>query len=375
MNNGNSLEGSVDPAAAEGEAISRRPVFDEISMPFISAELLGIGGILRQSPLDFEVEEISAYEPCGEGEHLFLWIEKRDTSAERLVSHLSRVLAIPKAEIGVAGLKDRHALTRQYVSVPARCGGRIAEVTTDAIRVLRSALHRNKLRTGHLRGNRFSILLREPCQEAGSKAEAVREKLALHGFPNYFGSQRFGVDRQTETLGFALLRGESAPRAIPYSRRKFLLRFALSAAQSALFNLALGERIANGKLTQVVPGDVMQVIGSGGLFVVSDVAAEQHRFDAGETVVTGPMFGPKMIQPEGEPQAWEASLLERHGLDPRDFTRFRKFTAGTRRPFLVRPEELSIETVSEGLRFRFDLPPGAYATVLLREFLKQPDFL
>ena len=376
MNAGNSLDDSVDRAPAmEGGGASRGPVFDASSAPFLTADLPGIGGIIRQSPLDFEVEEISAYEPCGEGEHLFLWIEKRETSAEFLVSHLSRVLAIPKTEIGVAGLKDRHALTRQYVSVPARSSEKIAEVTTDTIRVLRCAMHRNKLRTGHLRGNRFSILVREVCQDAGSKAEAVQEKLAAHGFPNYFGSQRFGIDRQTEIMGFALLRGESKPRAIPYSRRKFLLRFALSAAQSALFNLALGERIADGRLMQVLPGDVMQVIGSGGLFVVSDVATEQHRFETGETVMTGPMFGPKMIQPEGEPQASEACLLERHGLDPRDFTRFHKFTAGTRRPLLVQPEELSIETVSEGLRFRFALPPGAYATMLLREFLKQPDLL
>ena len=94
---------------------------DSSPLPLLTADLPGIGGVIKHVPEDFEVEEIPAYEPCGEGEHLFLWIEKRDVPAERLVEHVARALGIARQDVGVAGLKDRRAVTRQYVSAPARC--------------------------------------------------------------------------------------------------------------------------------------------------------------------------------------------------------------------------------------------------------------
>ncbi|MFO1096230.1 MAG: tRNA pseudouridine(13) synthase TruD, partial [Planctomycetaceae bacterium] len=133
--------------------------------PFLTADLPGIGGLLKQSPDDFVVEEIPAYVPSGEGEHLFLWVEKRDLSAEQLHARISRVLQISRNDVGIAGLKDRRAVTRQFVSVPAKSAARIADIDCPELRVLSATPHRNKLRTGHLRGNRFEILVRDVCPD------------------------------------------------------------------------------------------------------------------------------------------------------------------------------------------------------------------
>jgi len=339
-------------------------------LPYLTDDLPGIGGTLRVQPEDFLVEELPAYEPCGEGEHLYLWIEKRSTSAEQLSRHIARVLGIPSREIGTAGLKDRHAVTRQYVSVPTRCADRFGEIDTSDIHVLRTVLHRNKLRTGHLRGNRFSILVRDVSEQAAERAAIIAERLERLGFPNYFGPQRFGVGGETGRLGFDLLHGQSTPGDLPRSRRKFLLRLAISAAQSRLFNEYVAQRFEDGLLHTVLPGDVMQVALTGGPFVAQDPEIEQPRYDTFETVLTGPLFGPKMKLPEEEPFRRESSLLDRHALTVAEFARFGKLAAGTRRACLIRPAELSLRPEPDGLRFDFALPRGTYATVLLREFMK-----
>lgn len=338
--------------------------------PCLTADLPGIGGVIKQEPGDFEVEEIPAYEPCGRGEHLFLWIEKRDTGAEELVRHLARMLDVSASEIGTAGLKDRRAVTRQYVSVPAECVDRIGDVDTGHIRVLDWDFHANKLRRGHLRGNRFSILVRDVEDDALSRAEAVRDELARSGFPNYFGTQRFGDNGETLAIGLDLLRGNKTAGDLPRGRRRFLQRLALSAAQSALFNRTLAVRMTDGLLHRVLPGDVMQVRASGGLFNAEELPAEQQRFDERETVATGPMFGVKMRHATGEAGTRERCVLETAELTIDNFREFKRLIPGVRRPYLVYVDDLTIDPEPEGLRFRFTLPPGAYATVLLHEFCK-----
>ncbi len=305
------------------------------------------------------------YLPSGAGEHLFLWIEKRDVSGERLLDHLSRSLGIGRGEIGMAGLKDRRAVTRQYVSVPRTAEARLAECDTDGIRVLQATAHGNKLRTGHLAGNRFGILIRDINPAAISTLDPLRQQLTAHGFPNAFGEQRFGLDGETPRLGFALLTGETTERSLPPQRRKFLLRLALSAVQSLLFNRVLEERRAAGLLHTVQPGDVMQVVASGGCFLADEVTTEQARFDGRETVLTGPLFGPKMKPAGGEPGAREQRILDESGLQPEHFRRFSRLTPGARRPLLIYPESLSIEPGPDGVQLNFQLPPGAYATTLL----------
>ncbi len=340
------------------------------NLPFLTADCPGIGGSLKQQPEDFDVEEIPAYLPSGTGEHLFLWIEKRGIAAPELSRHIARTLGISNGDIGVAGMKDKQAVTRQYVSIPARAADKIADIETDDIHVLQSTLHGNKLRTGQLRGNRFAVLIRDVDAGAAERAETIAEQIGRWGFPNYFGEQRFGRARETSQLGFELLSGEKQAGDIPYKKRKFLLKLALSAAQAELFNAALVQRMHDDLLHRVLPGDVMQVVESRGPFVVEDVAAEQPRLDAGEIALTGPMFGPKMRQPTGAARDRELQVLNQFGLDEAAFTRFPKLTTGTRRPYLIRPEDLRVEPDTNGLRFHFTLPAGVYATTLLREFMK-----
>ena len=136
-------------------------VFDPFQpLPLLTPDLPGIGGRIKTIPEDFEVEEIPAYEPSGSGPFLFLWVEKCDMGAEYFTRQVAHRLNIPVGEVGTAGLKDRHAVTRQMVSVPAAVEDRLAALEGEGIRVLTVSRHGNKLRAGHLRGNRFRILVR-----------------------------------------------------------------------------------------------------------------------------------------------------------------------------------------------------------------------
>ena len=339
-------------------------------LPYFTADLPGIGGELKQEPGDFEVEEIPAYLPSGVGEHLFLWIEKTGITTEQLTRQIVQTLRMANRDIGVAALKDRHAVARQFVSIPAKFAGGVGSLESPQVRVLSATLHGNKLRTGHLRGNRFSILLRNVPPDALEMALPIASRLQQLGVPNYFGDQRFGIDGETAQLGFDLLRGEKVPEDIHPARRRFLLKLALSAAQSVLFNQALATRLLAGHLHQVIAGDVLQVAASGGVFVCEDVAADQPRFDSREVLPTGPMFGPKMKLAAGTVAEHEAQLLEKSGLTVEHFSRFPDLTSGTRRPYLILPGDLEVQQEAAGLRFRFTLPSGSYATILLREFQK-----
>ncbi len=375
--------------------------------PMLTADLPGIGGVMKSQPEDFVVEEIPAYQPCGDGEHLFLWIEKTNVPADQLGRHLATALGITPRDLGTAGLKDTHAVTRQFVSVPRRVESRLSAIDTEGIRLLNATPHQNKLRTGHLRGNRFQVLVREQTanwraggvspsvvdgpgliahtpggltpparQEELSATLAIAERLRQTGVPNYYGSQRFGNKNSTLKLGLKLLTEARSGSDVEAKKpnRRFLHRLALSAAQSWLFNNVLAERLQEGLLDRVLLGDIMQKCESGGLFDVRDLAAEQPRFEARETVLTGPMFGPKMKAALHESAAREQRVLAASGVTLDGFRRFGQLAEGTRRPLLIWPGDLQVRETPDGLLFEFSLPSGAYATVVLREFMKNDEF-
>jgi tRNA pseudouridine13 synthase len=348
-----------------------------------SADAPRYSGRLKVEPEDFAVDELPAYSPSGSGEHLYLWIEKRDVAAEVLLKHVARALDIDSRDIGSAGMKDRRAITRQWVSVPARAEDRVATIDTDQIRVLSQARHGNKLRTGHLTGNQFSILVRDVKTADGPAAiaEVVAalapdvDTIRQQGFPNFYGDQRFGREGDTLRLGQDLLAGRKTPRDIPYSRRRFLLKLALSAVQSDLFNQALTERIGDRLLHTVLPGDVMEVTASGGKFVVEDAATEQSRITAGETAITGPLFGPKMKSPTGVVAERERRLLDRAELAPEAFANFGDLLSGSRRLYVIRPSGLTMAADPQGVRLEFTLPAGVYATTLVARLFRMADEL
>jgi tRNA pseudouridine13 synthase len=342
--------------------------------PLLTADLPGIGGRIKVQPEDFEVEEVPAYEPSGSGEFLYLWIEKRGMGAEYFTRQIAHRLQISPGEVGTAGLKDRHAVTRQMVSVPATAESRLAQLEGEGIRVLRVGRHSNKLRPGHLRGNHFRILIREVDPAATERIGPIAARLQAQGLPNYYGAQRFGRDSETARLGFALLRREPPPTLADGRRANlrspFLRKLALSAAQSALFNRYLGQRLQEGFLRRVLPGDVMARWPVGGLFVAEDVPREQERLDQKEIVPAGPIFGRKMFPARADAANREQELLQQAGLALEAFQGFGKLVQGTRRHNIIYLDDLQFSVEPEGLRAAFFLPAGSYATVLLQEIMK-----
>lgn len=333
--------------------------------PLLTADLPGIGGRIKVEPEDFEVDEVPSYEPSGSGDHLYLWIEKRDVGPEFFARTIARRLGTHAGNVGTAGLKDRRAVTRQWVSLPAEFHDRISDIDGEGLRVLNASRHTNKLKPGHLRGNRFRVLIRDADASKREALDAIVARLHSQGMPNFYGPQRFGREGSTLELGWKCLNG-TAPRRL----RPFLFKFALSAVQSALFNDYLARRMADGLFRSVIAGDVMSKRPFGGLFVARDVAAEQARFDAKETVTAGPMYGKKTFPAEADAAEREAAVLRDHKLSRESFGGFGKLVMGTRRHNIVYLDDLAAEWEPAGLRLSFTLPAGSYATVLLQEVMK-----
>lgn len=336
-----------------------------IDAPRRTGEPVIENAVMRETPEDFVVQELPLYEPCGSGEHLYLWIEKRDVSSEQLRRLIADGLQVAPSSLGIAGNKDRRAVTQQYVSVPAAAAPRVADFEAPGLRILHSARHTNKLRTGHLAGNRFHIRLRvSPGSVDEHRCRMKLEHLTSLGFANFYGPQRFGGG-ETLRLGLDILRGKTRSRL---SRSQF--RLALSAVQSAVFNDVLTERLRQGTANQVMRGDVLMFRRGHTSFVAEHPPAEQSRLDNQKIVITGPLPGPKMMPPGELAAELEARSLERLELTNADFCRYRKLTPGTRRRLIAWPEELFGEFDDSSVHLDFVLTPGSYATVLLREIVQ-----
>ncbi len=337
--------------------------FAASKMPRMSAHIPGCGGIFKSGDEDFCVEEIPAYEPSGEGDHVYLWIEKKNLTTPSLLDEISRHTGIPVRDLGVAGMKDKIGITRQYVSVRADKVDMDWNFSGEKFKVLHWARHGNKLKTGHLRGNRFLLWLRGVGADAEQRCAEIAQHIRTVGFPNFYGSQRFGYDGNTIREGLLALQGASKRHP---DKRQY--RMAISSVQSALFNVCLSERMRAGTLNVVQAGDALQRHAGRSAFLCEDPAHDQTRLDQGELCVTGPMLGPKMLMTEGETAAQEASVYERFGMDVDMFARIGSIAEGTRRPYVVIPEELDVSMDGEDLRLCFSLPSGGYASVLVREF-------
>ena len=324
--------------------------------------LPGIGGRLKERPEDFFVEEIPLYPCAGEGEFAFLLLEATNLSTLDLVALLRRHLELEDHEVGLAGWKDKRAVIRQWVSVPRThvSERRLHELAANGVRILEERHHPHKLRTGHLLGNRFSILIREPNPQAMALAGAIVNELQAAGLPNLYGPQRFGMTGHNPEEGLAILRGEKRLRSV---RTEKLL---ISAATSLLFNLTLKERLERGLFARLLRGDIAKKHETGGLFHVLDLAKEQERADRLEISPTGPIWGKKMMEARDEAGALERDVLHRQGLTPDIFRK----RPGSRRALRIPLQEISLHGEADGLRLAFFLPKGSYATILLDEIMK-----
>jgi len=346
------------------------------SLPYLSADIPGVGGQLRTCPEDFRVVEVPAYEACGQGDHVLCMVEKRGLTTFEMIRLLAAAVGVAEDDVGVAGMKDKHAVTTQQVSLPPPTTPEAAlAVDVAGVKVLSAARHTNKLKTGHLRANRFEIVIRDlsvPVADAHARAQAVLELLSRPpGAANWFGEQRFGRGGDTAEQGRRLV-SDSRWRG-PRGRKR---RLFISAFQSLLFNDYLLERIDAGLYRSVVAGDIAQIHGHAKSFAVVDVDAEQARLDAGEIAITGPIFGHQMRQPADGTRAWELekSILDRHSVSLESFAHLRKLAMGTRRPLSVPLADAATRIDDDGqLVVAFSLPSGSYATAILGEIQKSGD--
>ena len=335
--------------------------------PRVTADLPGSGGIVKATPEDFRVDEIPAYPPSGSGPHLWLHVEKRGRTTRDVVHELARALCVPDRDAGYAGQKDRAALTTQWLSFPAAKDPEPAALAGEGWRVLAASRHGNKLRTGHLRGNRFAIAVRGGDL---ARARVCAGGLAARGLANFFGAQRFGVEGRNADTGRALLLGRTAdPEARRAGRDRFLRRLVLSAWQSRAFNTWLAERMADGLLASAMAGDVLKKLDSGGLFVCREPEVDSVRVAAFEVSPAGPMFGHKLAAAEGEALVREARVLAAEGVGPDDLRRGRGETEGTRRAARL-PVQMELAPLPDGYLATFELPKGSYATVVMDELTK-----
>jgi tRNA pseudouridine13 synthase len=337
-----------------------------VSLPFVTPDLPGSGGVLRASPEDFRVDEVPAYLPSGSGPHLYLRVEKRGLTTRDALRALSRTLGVPDRDAGCAGLKDREAVTTQWLSFPVDRDPDPRTLEAPGLRVLEVARHGNKLRAGHVRANRFSIAVRGG--DAG-RARAAAEALLARGFPNFFGPQRFGTEGRNAEVGKAILAGAATPEARRAARDRFLRRLSISAYQALLFNRWLAERMVDGLFASALAGDVMKKLDTGGLFTCEDPAADGPRVARFEISPAGPMFGHKLRAAAGEALRREERILAAEGISLAGFERGGGEAEGTRRAARLRVE-IALEPLADGYRAAFELPKGSYATVVMGELVK-----
>lgn len=401
-----------------------------MSLPYLTSEFPGIGGVIKQRPEDFFVQEIALYEPSGQGEHVYCEIQKIGLSTFDVIHRIADALGVSPRDIGYAGMKDARAITRQVLSIWGTTEQAVMGLQIPNLTVQWAVRHANKLRLGHLAGNRFAIKVRDVDPAAVVKIRPVLDLIQKKGMPNYFGEQRFGRRENNDLLGAALIRGDYPellklllgspnpriddpktvqarravdagnldlamklmPRSHGMERRVLarwiktkkvgpavrvvdqkLRRLWVSALQSRIFNDVVARRVAS--LDRVLLGDLAWKHDTGSVFRVEDLAAEQARTDAFEISPTGPLIGYRCTLPSGEPLAIEEAVFAEHKLKPQDFRQEGKEKVkGARRPLRVQPKDVELVGGSDEhgpyVTVAFTLPAGSFATVLMRELMK-----
>jgi tRNA pseudouridine13 synthase len=392
---------------------------------FLTSKLPGTEGIIRQQPEDFQVEEIPLYEPCGEGDHLYVSVEKCGLTTYDLLRELAKALNCKERDLGYAGLKDARAITRQTVSVPLRKPDDVKGLEIPGVKILSACLHRNKLRPGHLAGNRFRIRIRQPNPDGLQRAKAILDMLENIGVPNRFGDQRYGALGNSHLIGRAVLRddysgaideiigdpakiihagwqqaaeayhggdletaiaklprhcrperrllemvsaGKSPRKAVRAMPRK-LLRLYLSAYQSSLFDRFVDMRLAT--LKQILLGDLAYKHINGACFLVTDPDVEQPRAESFEISPTAPLYGYKTKLAEGRTGLLEQRILDQEQLTLEAFHLSDGLAmSGERRPLRVPIQVSECIMDKEDLLLSFSLPKGCFATTVLAEVMK-----
>lgn len=333
---------------------------------------------IKQTPESFRVDEDLGFAPSGAGNHWLVRLEKRDMTTGALVDWMAKVTGTRSRDIGFSGLKDRKAITTQWLSIPHESfdpAGFERACERESIGLLEIDRHDRKLRRGTHRGNRFRLQIEkvEPVDvntdsDLATYLAQRTPELASRGMANYFGEQRYG--RQFGNLRGLLEWGQGIRTGRPKRQARNWL---LSTLRSSIFDHALADRIAAGTVGRVEPGDLLQLAGSRSRFLAEpdELDALQMRLEEGDIVPTGPLWG------ENGSQAGDGVAARENALADEMLARFGESTwrhwladwrvEADRRPFAVRVPDLDYRLEEGAVDISFSLPPGSYATELVAE--------
>ncbi|WP_339769990.1 tRNA pseudouridine(13) synthase TruD [uncultured Paraglaciecola sp.] len=323
-------------------------------------------GIFKQQPKDFIVQEMLGYEPIGEGEHIYLWVRKEELNTAYLAEQIAKFAQLPLRAVTYAGRKDKHSVSEQWFGVhkPGKAEYDWSALNVPGAKVLKAIRHNKKLRTGALKGNKFTILLRDITQPDGM-AERI-EQICKTGVPNYYGPQRFGDSRYDPkgsnlVLAEKMINGEAI-------RNRNKRSMAISALRSWLFNEVLSERIKSGYFDTPLEGDVMSLAGNHSYFVSETIDADVKRRLAEQDIyLSAPLWGKGVLATTGAALVFEKNVVVKHPKVTETLVSLG--LEQERRPIVLYPHNLTWALEQNNLRITFDLPAGTFATSVLREIL------
>lgn len=327
-------------------------------------------GILRSQMSDFKVFEQLPFTPCGEGEHLFIYIRKTGANTLFVARELAKYFKVKEQLVSYAGLKDRFAVTEQWfgVHVPGKQEYNLDDLNIEGVEVLKYQRHNKKLRTGALTGNRFELILRDVT---AIKALTERwQKIVEQGVPNYFGEQRFGIDGGNIDRALALFSGQKV-------KDKKKRGIYLSAARSHIFNAVIDQRINRQVFEKVAVGDVLMLAGTQSVFHVDEVddTIKQRLIDK-DVDITAPMWGAGELMTSDEPLALEQSIAEQNNEFCQGLPRFGLKQERRRIRLTISDAEIELlpnQEAENAVKVIFTLPAGCYATTVLRELVNYQD--
>ncbi|AGE85150.1 tRNA pseudouridine(13) synthase TruD [Cronobacter sakazakii] len=325
-------------------------------------------GRLKASPSDFQVVEDLGFAPDGDGEHLLVRIRKTGCNTRAVADALAKFLGIAAREVSFAGQKDKYAVTEQWLCarLPGKEMPAMRAFTLEGCEVLEFARHRRKLRLGALKGNRFSLVLRDITHR-----DEIEQRLGLigeKGVPNYFGPQRFGRG------GSNIYQAKRWAQTGQPPRERNKRGFALSAARSLMFNTLVSERLQRFGVNQVMDGDALQLAGRGSWFVATpeELTDLQARVDNGELLITAALPGTGDWGTQRAALAFEQTTL----ADETELLTLltREKVEAARRAMLLFPRELRWQWQDDAtLEVSFWLPAGSFATSVIRELFNTAD--
>jgi tRNA pseudouridine13 synthase len=319
--------------------------------------------VLKATAEDFQVDEVLDIPLSGDGEHLWLWVEKRGLNTEEAARRLARAAGVQLRTVSYAGLKDRQALTRQWFSIqlPGKADPDLSAAQDDTLRILGSGRHRRKLQRGAHAANGFTLRLTGLDADHRSLDKRL-ESIKQHGIPNYFGAQRFGY--QGGNLGEA--REYAARQALPEQRN--VRSRLLSTARSYLFNRVLAARVAEGSWQRAQVGDLLAFTDSRSFFPAGDAECSDPRLAILDLHPTGPQWGAGPSPAGGATAALENRIADEHA-SLRDWL-VRAGMEHERRILRLPIDRLTWHYPEPDiLQLEFVLPPGCFATVLVRELV------